>query len=695
MAKRKRLESAARRKVERLCAKSTARLRAKCFADHKLASEELREKTAFMEAQVNSSIDGILVVDSVGNKILQNQRMNEIWEIPPHISNDVDDAPQIRFVASRVKDPKAFVAMIKELEAHPDQTDRREIELKDGRVLDRYSSPVVGRSGKHYGRIWTFRDVTAAKSAEAALRESEEKLRTVAESIPQLVFVCNVDGWNTYFNQRWVDYTGMSREESSGHGWTQAFHSDDQDHGSHATTGAGAYELESRIKRSDGEYRWFLVRGQPLLDSGGEIAQWFGTCTDIHDLKIAEEALRKAQDELEERVAQRTKDLTIAIDEAQSANRAKSEFLSRMSHELRTPLNAILGFGQVLDLVRGPESPDKEPLQLILKSGRHLLALINEVLDISGVEAGRLDLSIEAISVADVVAETCSLIQPLADQNRIRIVRAIDVGNPPHVLADNQRFKQVLLNLLSNGIKYNRPGGKLTLSCDVALSGNIQISVTDTGMGLAPEDIGKLFTPFERLHAANSTIEGSGLGLTLSQRLMTAMHGTLKVASTPGVGSTFTCELPAALPPTASLEPSHIAEAEPLVHGRNSTILCIEDNLSNLRLIEVILAARPSIRLLSAMQGSLGMELARQQKPDLILLDLNLPDVPGADLLRSLRLDERTKDIPVVVVSADATPSQVTRLLAAGARAYLTKPIEVSEFLSTLDETLKDAHKAA
>lgn len=695
MGKRKRLESATRRKVERLCAKSTARLRAKCFAEHKAAVEELREKTAFMEAQVNSSIDGILVVDTQGKKILQNQRMNEIWEIPPHISDDLDDAPQIQFVASRVKDPAGFVAMIKQLEAHPAQTDRREIELKDGRVLDRYSSPVIGRSGRHYGRIWTFRDVTAAKAAEAALRESEEKLRTVAESIPQLVFVCTVDGWNTYFNQRWVDYTGMSREESSGHGWTKAFHSDDQDHGSHATLGGGAYELECRIKRADGEYRWFLVRGQPLRDSDGEIAQWFGTCTDIHDLKIAEEALIKAQDELEERVAQRTEDLTIAIEEAQRANRAKSEFLSRMSHELRTPLNAILGFGQVLDMVRGPESPDKEPLQLILKSGRHLLALINEVLDISGVEAGRLDLSIEPISVADLVSETCSLIQPLAEQNQIRVVKSIDTENPPYVLADNQRFKQVLLNLLSNGIKYNRRGGTLTISCEIAPNGNVRISVADTGLGLEPEDIGKLFTPFERLRAANTTIEGSGLGLTLSQRLMTAMQGTLKVTSIPGVGSTFTCELLPASAPNGSIDHDAIAAFVPPPNARNYSILCIEDNLSNLRLIEVILAARPGIRLLSAMQGSLGMELARQQHPDLVLLDLNLPDIPGIDLLRSLHADDRTREIPVIVISADATPTQITRLLAAGARAYLTKPIEVQEFLTTLDETLGDSDQAA
>ncbi|HVT13846.1 MAG TPA: ATP-binding protein [Fimbriimonadaceae bacterium] len=657
--------------------------------------EQLRVKTAFLEAVVNSSINGLLLSDCQGNRIIQNKRLNDLWHIPPTLAEGPDDSSQLQLILSQVTDPAGFLEAVRHLHANPQQTYQQEVHLQNGDVFDLYSSPMVAPEGDLFGRIWIYRDITWTKQGEAALRESEEKLRILAESIPQLVFVCRIDGWNTYFNQQWVDYTGMSLEESHGHGWNLAFHPDDQGHGSHANSEHGAYELECRIRRADGAYRWFLVRGQPLLDADGKITEWFGTCTDIHDLKVAEEALREAQNELEERVAQRTKDLTVAIEEAQRANQAKSEFLSRISHELRTPLNAILGFGQVLAMDRPADSPDREPIQLILKGGRHLLALINEVLDIASAEAGRLGLSIEPIALADLVAEACSLMLPLAAQSQVEIVNSVDEEDRLYALADNQRFKQVLLNLLSNGIKYNRQGGSLTISCVKSAEGRVRIAVRDTGMGFSPEEIDKLFIPFERLHATNSSIEGSGLGLALSQRLMTAMQGSLTVDSVPSLGSTFICELPEASPPIESLPPENSdAYPSPAVSGAFK-VLCIEDNLSNLRLIEIILASRPGIQLLSAMQGSLGMELARQQQPNVILLDLNLPDIPGAELLKSLRLDAKTSHIPVVVVSADATPTQVARLLAAGAKAYLTKPIEVSQFLTTLDEALMDSRKAA
>lgn len=691
MATKKRRSYVDRRQSARDGRRHAALLRARTLADRNRSDQELLAKTAFLEALVNSSIDGMLVVDSHGRKVLQNLRMNELWDIPLEVSGDVDDAAQILYVLSQVKDPESFGETIRYLYAHPEETDRREIHLINGKILDRYSSPVRGHDGRHYGRIWTFRDVTSARRSEQALAESEEKLRTLAESIPQMVFVCKVDGWNTYFNHQWVQYTGMTLEESFGHGWNKAFHADDRGHGSHANEGRGAYEVESRIRRADGVYRWFLIRGQPLENGDGSVTSWFGTCTDIHDLKMAEEALLNAQDELEARVVQRTKDLTIAIDEAQRANHAKSEFLSRMSHELRTPLNAILGFGQILDMGRDASCPDKESIQLILKSGRHLLALINEVLDIAGVEAGRLGLSIEPIAVRDVVAEACALVCPLASQNMIEVQDEVDEQENLHVLADNQRLKQVLINLLSNGIKYNKPGGRITISCSKAPSGRIRLAVQDTGIGISREEREKLFVPFERLSASNSTIEGSGLGLVLSQRLMTAMHGTLEVESEPGKGSTFTCELPLAIPPLEALadlaaSPKDVCKFVPTDHA--FTVLCIEDNLSNLRLLQVILASRPGVRLLPAMQGSLGMELARQHHPDLILLDLNLPDISGKEVLDLLQQEDATKNIPVVVVSADATPPQIARLLAAGAKAYLTKPIEVPEFLGTLDAML-------
>jgi len=396
-------------------------------------------------------------------------------------------------------------------------------------------------------------------------------------------------------------------------------------------------------------------------------------------------ALRDAQEELveKERVA------TEARQEAQRASRAKSEFLSRMSHELRTPLNAILGFGQVLEMDQlGPEQ--RENVIYILKAGRHLLGLIDEVLDIARIEAGRLSLSLEPVHVKLVLDEARSLIRPLAAERNIRL--QVDALEPSdlYVLADRQRLKQVLLNLLSNAVKYSHEGETIALACREAPEGRVRFRVSDTGPGIPPEKINRLFTPFERLGIEASGIEGTGLGLALSKGLMEAMGGAMGVESTVGRGSTFWIELAKAQ--SLEAESVRIAESAPAtaVPRKGATVLYVEDNLSNVRLIERVLARRPSVKLLPAMKGTLALELAREHRPDLILLDLHLPDIHGSEVLHRLQEDPRTRQIPVVVISADASKGGVQRLLTAGARDYLTKPIDVRGFLRVLDETLTE-----
>ncbi len=393
--------------------------------------------------------------------------------------------------------------------------------------------------------------------------------------------------------------------------------------------------------------------------------------------------LQEAQRELEEkeRVA------TEARQEAERANQAKSEFLSRMSHELRTPLNAILGFGQVLEMdPLGPEQ--REGVGHILKAGRHLLGLIDEVLDIARIEAGRMRLSLEPVSVKQVLDEVRSLIRPLAAERKMRFeVRAPEAA-ALYALADRQRLNQVLLNLLSNAVKYTPEGGTVTLVCEEAAGGRVRFEVRDTGPGIPPEKLGQIFTPFERLGV--SGVEGTGLGLALSKGLAEAMGGTMGVQSTVGQGSAFWVELAKAGNPEPEI--SRAAAGEPVVaREKGSAVLYIEDNLSNLQLIEHLLSRRPGVRLLSAIQGRLGLDLAWEHRPGLIFLDLHLPDVPGDEVLRRLKEDPRTQQIPVVVISAEASPGHVQRLLAAGASGYLTKPIDVRELLRLLDETLTRA----
>ena len=400
------------------------------------------------------------------------------------------------------------------------------------------------------------------------------------------------------------------------------------------------------------------------------------------------ERVKQQAAELEVRVAERTRELSVATAEADRANLAKSEFLSRMSHELRTPLNAILGFAQLLEL-DAASAEQQESVGQILRAGRHLLGLINEILDISRIEAGRLQLSLEPVPVQETVRQAIELVQPSAAEAHVT-VRSEAIEDGVHVLADRQRLQQVLLNLLSNGVKYNRAGGTVTVACRESPASRLRIEVTDTGPGITADKLARLFTPFDRLGAEASAVEGTGLGLALSKSLVEAMGGTLKVRSEPEVGCTFSVELavvgaPAEREPIAAVSAPAVDERQP---GEAQKILYIEDNLSNLTLVESILARRPGTTVLSAMQGRVGVDLARDHRPALILLDRHLPDIPGEEVFRQLQADSRTRDIPVIVLSADAMPSRMRQFLDGGVRAYLTKPLDVPALLAAIDEAL-------
>jgi len=375
---------------------------------------------------------------------------------------------------------------------------------------------------------------------------------------------------------------------------------------------------------------------------------------------------------------------------AETANHSKNEFLSRMSHELRTPLNAVLGFGQLLEMEDLGDG-QRESVDQILKGGRHLLTLINEVLDISRIEAGELALSPEPVSAAELIQESVDLIRPLADARGIQVVVDRSGGCDSYLFADRQRAKQILLNLLSNAVKYNRPRGTAAVSCAQPNETRMQVRVTDTGRGIPAERLGLLFTPFERLGAEDSEVEGTGIGLALSKRLAEAMGGGIEVISTVGEGSTFVVELPRVEGPVERYERLDRDDAAPPAPpaATRERVLHIEDNLSNLKLVERVLERRADVEIVAAMQGRLGVELAREHQPVLVLLDLHLPDMGGEQVLQRLREDPLTASIPVAIVSADATAGQVQRLIAAGAVAYLTKPIDVKGLLEVLDRALE------
>jgi PAS domain S-box-containing protein len=526
--------------------------------------------------------------------------------------------------------------------------------------------------------ITIVRDITEQQEAERALKQSEEHFRRMTENSSDVASILDLRGASTYHSPSIERILGYAPEEILGTSSFQRIHPDDhelcrQTLGEMFRNPGTTHTVQFRYLHKNGSWLPVEVLGRTLLPDSAEGGVIINL-RDISERKAAEEALRQAKEE------------------ADNANRAKSEFLSRMSHELRTPMNSILGFAQLLD--RMQITPDqRRGVDHILKAGRHLLNLINEVLDLARIEANRQQLSLEPVRASSAALEALSLIRPLAAQRACRVQERVDFPDV-YVRADRQRLTQVMLNLLSNAVKYNRPGGSVTVLWETVGDPEARrgrIGVRDTGQGIAPEDLGRIFAPFERLGAERSGEEGTGLGLALSRRLVEAMGGTLTIDSVPGQGSTFWAELDVEVSPLQRLANGDGKALGPAASSGtlpSATILYIEDNLANLTLVETILSLEPAITLIPALQGQLGHELACEHRPDLILLDLHLPDIPGTEVLRRLQENPATRDIPVVVISADATHGSIEKLLRSGARAYLTKPLDVDQFLETVTEAL-------
>ncbi|MHB8330149.1 MAG: hybrid sensor histidine kinase/response regulator, partial [Acidimicrobiales bacterium] len=443
-------------------------------------------------------------------------------------------------------------------------------------------------------------------------------------------------------------------------------------------------------RKSEG-HRTFETRARPIFDEHGAVTGTVTVSQDVTDRVNLEQSLRRA---------------TI---EAERASEAKSQFLSRMSHELRTPLNAILGFAQLLELDDLPED-QASSVDQIRRAGRHLLALINEVLDISRIESGQLSISTQAVRVEDVLQEVINLLSPAAEAAAVHLVVHIDSDRDLLVRADRQRLLQVLLNLGSNAVKYNERGGSVAFRTSTTAGGGVRFSVHDTGLGIPHEQQDLLFVPFSRLGAERSAVEGTGVGLALSKQLVEVMGGTIGVESYAGRGSTFWVELlpgdakdlpggrPGADDPgSTESTPGHEGAsgssvtanslnppAEHRDRGR-FVVFQVEDNVSNASLVTQVLARRPGVRLLSAGEARLGLELARQHHPDLILLDLHLPDMAGDELLYRIKSIPELAHTRIVVVSADATPSRIRRMLDLGVEGYLTKPVDVEALLRLVD----------
>ncbi|VXC96883.1 Histidine kinase [Pseudomonas sp. 8Z] len=518
---------------------------------------------------------------------------------------------------------------------------------------------------------------------ERALRDNEERLRLIIDGVKEYgIFGLDPNGHVTSWNTGAERIKGYSETDILGRHFSLFYPPQARETAPYkalqVATREGRYEEEAWRQRRDGSLFWANVVITAQRDASGTLRGFSKITRDITDRRNAEIALRTAREE------------------AENASRAKSEFLSRMSHELRTPLNSILGFAQLLEMDQVTPAQQAQ-IRHILRAGRHLLGLINEVLDIARIESGRLALSPEPLALWPLLQEVSLLLSPQADSAGISLHLPPAVPAALSVQADRQRLVQVLLNLLSNAIKYNHRGGYVQIQVQPQADA-VTLSVIDNGQGIASEDLQRLFTPFERLGAASSEVEGTGLGLALSKSLLEQMDGSLSLHSTPGQGSTFSLTLPRAqaeeAQPSAAQAPARLAANTLAAPEQTLRVLCIEDNLSSLALIETLLARWPTVQVISAMQGQLGLDLAWQHRPEVILLDLDLPDLSGQEVLKRLRLNPSTRTTPVLLITADVSASTQRDLLQVGATAVLSKPLHVPTFLSTLRQHL-DAAKPA
>jgi PAS domain S-box-containing protein len=548
--------------------------------------------------------------------------------------------------------------------------------------------------GAIIGYLLIGTDNTARKRVEAEQKQLSQRLhdqqfytRSLFESNVDALMTTDPLGIITDVNKQMEALTGCTRDELIGAPFKNYFTDPERAEAGIklvlSQTKTINYELTARAR--DGKETMVSYNATTFYDRDRRLQGVFAAARDVTELKRFEQTLQQTNAELEK-----------ATSVAEKANLAKSDFLSSMSHELRSPLNAILGFTQLMQSDSPTPTPaQKESLTQILQAGWHLLKLINEILDLSQIESSQVPLSQEPVSLAEVMLECQGMIEPQAQQHGIRVMfPAFDV--PCVVQADRTRVKQVLINLLSNAIKYNCEQGTVDVQCTASTPGRIRISIADSGAGLSSEQVAQLFQPFNRLGQEAGSEEGTGIGLVVAKKLVELMGGEIGVASTVEVGSVFWFELNSAeirVLPEEQTETMAPPPTQVQIGTRLRTLLCIEDNPANLKLIEQLIARRPDMSLLTAVSGGSGVELARTRQPEVILMDINLPDLTGFEALKLLRDDPATAHIPVVAISANAMPRDIEKGLAAGFFRYLTKPIKFDEFMATLEEVLAFAEK--
>ncbi len=537
-------------------------------------------------------------------------------------------------------------------------------------------------------------DNTARKQVEAEQKKLDQRLRdqqfytrSLIESNIDALITTDPSGIITDGNKQMEALTGCTRDELIGAPFKNYFTDPERAEAAIklvlSEKKVTNYELTARAR--DGKQTVVSYNASTFYDRDRTLQGVFAAARDVTERKSFEQALQESNVEMES-----------AKSAAEKANLAKSDFLSAMSHELRSPLNAILGFAQLMESASPlPTDSQKESIAQILQAGWHLLKLINEILDLAVIESGKVSLSLEPVSLCEVLSECQAMMDAQAIQHGIQMTFPI-MDKPSFVWADQTRLKQIIINLLSNAIKYNKANGTVIVRCEVKESDRIRIIVNDTGAGLVPDKIAQLFQPFNRLGQEASGVAGTGIGLVVTKQLVELMDGVIGVESSVDVGSQFWVELRSTAAPDLRVEQSKQNAPYLPPSPKNlvqSSLLYIEDNPANMKLVEQLIELRSDIKLLTAVNGILGIELARTFQPDMILMDINLPGISGIEALKILREDPCTAHIPVVALSANAMLRDIDLGLEVGFFRYLTKPIKVKEFMETLDVVLDFAKR--
>ncbi|MBI5611162.1 MAG: PAS domain S-box protein [Deltaproteobacteria bacterium] len=541
------------------------------------------------------------------------------------------------------------------------------------------------------GYLLVGTDNTVRKQIEDERAKLDERLRdqhfyarSLIESNIDALMTTDLRGIITDLNTQTEALTGRTRDELIGAPFKSCFTDPQRAEACirQALTDGKVTNYELTVRHLQGDEAVVSYNATILYDRDRKLRGVFATARDV-----------TASKKLDQVLLERNVELQAARVLADKANQAKSAFLSSMSHELRTPLNGILGFAQLLESDLPPPTPiQKESIGQILQAGWHLLKLIDEILDLAKIESGKLSLSPESVSLAEVLAECQSIVEGQAQSRQIDLVFP-QFDKPCFVHADRTRLKQVVINFLSNAIKYNRDGGEVVVTFGTPEPGRVRVSIRDTGAGLPPDKLVQLFQPFNRLGQEAGGQEGNGIGLVVAKQLIELMDGVIGVESTVGVGSTFWFDILAATEPQflASDDDELEDPLEPpraVVGDAVRVLLYVEDNLANLRLVERLIGRRPELRLVSAVTGQRGIEMAKEYRPEVILMDINLPDINGIEVMRSLRRDPVTRHIPIIAISANAMARDIEKGREAGFFDYLAKPINVTEFTETLNAAL-------